>query len=139
MGTMMTMTHEDKIGNDQKITEQTEACERTYQSMFVPRFDFWEGNDELVLYFDLPGVDPDHLDIQFENRQLTLHGKICRHSNGVDYLRSEYGVGDFHRTFLIGESINIDAVSAELKDGILTLRLPKAEDAKPRRIEVKAN
>ena len=92
----------------------------------------------MILYCDLPGVDPDQLRIQFENRQLTLHGKVYRRCSRVDYFYSEYEVGDFHRSFMIGKSINADAITAELKDGVLTLHLPKAEEAKPRRIEVKA-
>src|SRR5690606_31726137 len=103
------------------------------------QFDIWEGDDAFVLYGDLPGVDPGSLDIQFENRQLTIHGKVCRRCEGVNYMFSEYGIGDFHRSFTIGEAINSEAISAELCNGVLTLHLPKADEAKPRRIQVKAS
>lgn len=105
---------------------------------FSPRFDIWEGDNEYILYGDLPGVAADSLDIQYENRQLTIYGKVLRRYESQSNLLSEYGVGDFQRVFSLGEVINHDAISAELKDGVLTLHLPKPEEAKPRRIEVKA-
>lgn len=105
---------------------------------YSPRFDIWEGDDELVLYGDLPGVSSNDLDIHFENRQLTILGKVCRCHDGEGCLYSEYGVGDLQRTFTIGEAINSEAISAELRDGVLTLHLPKSDEAKPRRIKVKA-
>lgn len=104
---------------------------------FSPRFDIWEGENEYILYGDLPGVAADSLDIHYENRQLTIHGKVDRRNTSQSDLLCEYGVGDFERVFSLGEAINQDAISAELKDGVLTLHLPKPEEAKPRRIEVK--
>ncbi len=104
--------------------------------MFSPRFDIWEGEDELVLYGELPGVESNDLDLRFEKQVLTVHGKVSRHGDAAKFLASEYAIGDFHREFAIGESINSEAIAAELKDGILTVRLPKAEEAKPRRIEI---
>lgn len=139
MSTTMTTTSQKNSNADQELANKNGSREQIYQASFSPRFDLWEGDDELILYGDLPGVDPDDLEIQSEGRQLTLHGKVRPRCSGVEYLHSEYGVGDFHRTFMIGESIDSDLISAELKDGVLTLRLPKVEDAKPRRIEVKIN
>lgn len=140
MSTTMTNTGSNQTRNDEnQLSNASDRERQTYQTTFSPRFDIWEGEDELILYGDLPGVDPDGLDIQFENRQLTIHGKVCRRGDGVNYLYSEYGVGDFHRSFTIGEAINSEAISAELRHGVLTLHLPKSEEAKPRRIEVKAS
>ena len=104
---------------------------------FVPRFDIWETDDELVLYGDLPGVKPENLDIQFENKQLVIHGRTCPRNVGRKFLYAEYGVGDYHRSFTIGEAIDASKISAELTAGVLTLHLPKSEKVKPRRIEVK--
>lgn len=140
MSTTMTNTNEKQNrDNDRPMTQVNEVGEQTYQATFSPRFDIWEGDEELILYGDLPGVEPDSLDIQFENRQLTIHGKVRQHREGVNYLYAEYATGDFHRSFSIGETINGEAISAELHDGVLTLHLPKSEAAKPRRIEVKAS
>jgi len=136
MSTTMTTANQD-------VNKQTERSEmsngQSHRPTFQPRFDIWEGDEELVLYGDIPGVKSDDLEINFENRQLTIHGKVGRHHDGEGYLYSEYGVGDFQRTFTIGEAINSEAISAELHDGVLTLHLPKSDVAKPRRIEVKTS
>ena len=103
---------------------------------YSPRFDIWENDDEMVLYGDLPGVLPNSLDVRFENPLLTIHGKVSPRHNGDNCLHAEYGVGDFHRTFTIGEAIDTERISAELQNGVLTVHLPKSEKVKPRRIEV---
>jgi HSP20 family molecular chaperone IbpA len=121
--------------------EQGEAAtvERTRGGLtYSPRIDIWETNDELVLYADMPGVSPEHLDIQFENRELRIWGKVPPRHPQVNLIYGEYGVGDFYRTFTIGETINSQKISAEMKDGVLILHLPKAEAIKPRRIEVRS-
>lgn len=120
--------------------EQTNVAtvERTRGGLtYSPRIDIWESEEELVLYADMPGVAAENLDIQFENRELRIHGKVCPRHDNVNFLYGEYGIGDFYRTFSIGEAIDTEKISAELKDGILTLHLPKTEAVKPRRIEVK--
>ena len=122
-------------------TEQTEVStvERTHGgTTYSPRIDIWETTEELVLYADMPGVAAENLDIQFENRELRIHGKVCPRHENINFLYGEYGIGDFYRTFTIGEAIDSEKISAELKDGVLTLHLPKSEAVKPRRIAVKA-
>lgn len=106
---------------------------------YTPRIDIWESDEELVLYADLPGVSPEDLDIQFENRELRIHGKVGPRHEDRNFLYGEYGIGDFYRTFTIGETIDSKKISAELQNGILTLHLPKTEAVKPRRIAVKAS
>lgn len=121
-------------------TAEVANVERTSSGqVYSPRFDIWENDEELVLYGDLPGVSPETLDIQFENRTLTIHGKVEHRHGDHRFLYGEYGIGDFHRTFTIGEMIDGDKISAELKNGVLALHLPKSEAIKPRRIEVKAD
>ena len=103
---------------------------------YSPRFDIWENEDEMILYGDLPGVMPEDLDVRFENPVLTIHGKVNPRHNDIKFLHGEYGIGDFHRTFTIGEAIDTERISAELKNGVVTVHLPKSEKVKPRRIEV---
>jgi HSP20 family molecular chaperone IbpA len=115
------------------------AIERTRGGVtYTPRIDIWESDDELVLYADMPGVSTEDLDIHFENRELRIHGKVRPRHENVNFLFGEYGIGDFYRTFSIGETIDAEKISAELKDGVLTMHLPKMDAVKPRRIEVKA-
>jgi len=68
-----------------------------------------------------------------------IHGRVCPRHESISFLYGEYGIGDFYRTFAIGEVIDQEKISAELKNGVLALHLPKTEAVKSRRIEVKAN
>ena len=112
--------------------------------VFVPPFDIVETENELVLYGDMPGVREDQLDIRFENEHLLVYGKVTPRAaagNGAPsgtVLREEYGVGDYRRTFAVGEQIDPERITAELHNGVLAIHLPKAEAAKPRKIQVKA-
>jgi HSP20 family protein len=130
------------MNQEQQKTEQPAAAaggELTRDVVtYVPRVDIMENDDEIVLFADMPGVDKDNLDIQFEDRQLTIHGKVEPRQPEMNFVGGEYGIGDFYRTFSIGESINVEEITAEIKHGVLSLHLPKAESAKPRKIEVTA-
>jgi HSP20 family molecular chaperone IbpA len=106
---------------------------------YSPRVDLVETEDELVLFADLPGVRSEEVDIRCEEGELQIHGKAQpRQDANVSYLTQEYGVGDFQRSFRLGETIDPGKISAELKNGVLTLHLAKSEKVKPRRIDVKA-
>jgi len=119
--------------------EEIASSEPTREiAIFTPRFDIVETDQELTLYGELPGVSQEQLDIRYENEQLTIRGKVDDRSEGVAYLRQEYGVGDFHRSFMIGETIDTEKINAGLRNGILTVRLPKTKAVQPRRIEVKS-
>lgn len=115
------------------------VAERTRNTAtYTPRFDIVETDAELLLYGDLPGVDKDNLDIRFENGQLAIHAKIEPRHTQREFVYGEYGIGDFYRSFTIGEAIEAEKISAEVHNGVLMLHLPKAESVKPRRITVKA-
>ena len=135
---MSTTLTQNEIKNETKESGEQARPETTYQQTFVPRIDIWEGEDELVLHADMPGVKPENVDIRFENRELTIFGKICPRYDDVQLMYGEYSIGDFHRTFSIGEAIDAEKISAEISEGVLTLHLPKSEKVKPRRIAVKA-
>ena len=122
-----------------KETESNGASvERTRSGVtYTPRVDIYEDSEELTLFVDLPGVQPDGLDLRFENGELNIHGKVQPRHQG-DYLYCEYGIGDFHRAFTIHEQVDASRIAGELKNGALIVHLPKSEAAKPRRIAVKA-
>lgn len=105
---------------------------------FTPRFDVWETSDELVLSGDMPGVKAEDLDIQFENDQLVIHGRVHARGNERRRLHEEYGVGDFYRSFAIGETVDASKITAEVSAGVLTIHLPKSERLKSRRIQVQS-
>lgn len=103
----------------------------------VPRVDVLETNDELLLLADLPGVRPEDVDIRFENGELHVHGR--RHPTHADKPRSarEYETASYFRSFRVTEKVDAARIHADLKHGVLTVHLPKAEAAKPRRIAVR--
>jgi len=107
-------------------------------AIFSPRFDIWENEDELMLYGDLPGVASEDLAIHFEKGELKIFGRVAPRHATTEPLYAEYGVGDFQRAFTVSELIDAERISAELKNGVLTIHLPKCESVKPRRIEVKS-
>lgn len=128
----------DTLTNKEQQPAEVATVERTRGGVtYSPRFDIWETDDELVLCGDLPGVAPEDLDIRFENRELTIHGRVAPRHENVEFVYGEYGIGDFYRSFTIGETIDAEKITAELNNGVLTLHLPKTEEVKPRRIEVK--
>jgi HSP20 family protein len=113
------------------------SAERTRGgTTYSPRIDIRETDDELLLLADLPGVPPEDLEIQFENNELTIHGRVPKRHETRRFVGGEYGIGDFFRTFRVGETIDAANISAELNHGVLTLHLPKSEAVKPRRIDI---
>ena len=111
---------------------------QTCRGGYRPSVDIIEKADEFIVQADVPGVTGKDVDIQFERGVLMLYAKVAaREPAGAKVLARGYGVGDFAREFRIGEGIDMSRVTAECANGVLTLRLPKAEAAKPRKIEVK--
>jgi HSP20 family protein len=128
----------------QQLMHQQEAkpapdVEHTKETVtFTPRVDIVESDQELLLLADLPGVLAEDLDIRYENKELVISGKVSPRTAAAEYLYQDYGVGDFYRVFSVGESIDATKIVAELKQGVLTLHLPKTEKVKPRQIQVKS-
>ena len=123
----------------QKQTSRGEVAspEATRGVFYTPRVDILETDQEMVLLADLPGVKPEDAEIRYENGDLVIHGRCQPRQESQEYLSWEYGVGDFYRVFSIGAEIDAEKISAELKNGVLTVHLPKTEAVKPRKITVK--
>jgi HSP20 family protein len=100
--------------------------------------DIVETPEEIRLIADMPGVTPDDLDIEFEQDQLNIRGRVePRQAEGkTRWLLREYGVGSFQRSVGTGRGLDTGRITAELKDGVLTVHLPKSEEMKPRQIKV---
>ena len=100
--------------------------------------DIYETAQGLVVKADLPGVAKEDLDLRVENSQLTIRGR-ANHAVRGEPLYREYELVHFFRQFELTDSVDQEKISADLKNGVLTLSLPKAEEAKPRRIEVQVS
>jgi HSP20 family protein len=108
---------------------------------WAPAVDIYETENELVVKADLPDVNPQDLDIRVENNILTIRGerKFATKVHEDNYLRIERAYGSFSRSFSLANSVKSEAIKAEYHDGVLTLTLPKREEAKPKQIKVNVN
>jgi len=112
--------------------------EETSLSAWAPAVDIYETEHELVVKADLPDVDPKDLDIRVENNLLTIRGerKFEKKVNEENYLRVERSYGSFARSFTLASTVNADAIKADYQSGVLSLSIPKREEAKPKQIKV---
>lgn len=93
--------------------------------------------DQFVVRFDLPGIDADSLEVSAENNTLTVTAERRRHDpQDATYLVSERPAGTYRRQLVLGDGLSTDAIKADYRDGVLSLIIPVAEHAKPRKIEV---
>src|SRR5579863_6418938 len=113
---------------------EEEASTRTW----APPVDIFENGDNLVLKAELPGINPDDVEIRVEDNTLYLKGerKFDNEVKEQNYHRVERTYGTFTRTFSLPNSIDSEKVAAEYKDGVLTLTMPKKEEAKPKTIKI---
>jgi HSP20 family protein len=86
----------------------------------------------------MPGVRPEDLDLHYENGELTLHGRVFPRQQNARYQLCEFGIGDFYRTFTVNVEVDPSRITADYKLGVLTVHLPKKEEVKRRRIQIKA-
>jgi HSP20 family protein len=108
--------------------------------VFVPAADIYETKDALVLSLEMPGVNPDAVNITLEKRVLTITGRSRSISpEGYSLTHHEYRDGDYERAFTVSEAIDADNIQAELKDGVLRVTLPKSQPAPAKTIQVKAS
>ena len=112
--------------------------EESNLTTWAPAVDIYENEQELVVKADLPDVDPKDLDIRVENNILTIRGerKFEKNVSTENYLRVERAYGTFSRSFALSNTVNTEAIKAEYQNGVLTLHVPKREEAKPKQIKV---
>ena len=104
---------------------------------YVPAADIFETDEALTLLLEMPGVGKNNVDIQIENDVLRVEGKIDFSAyKDIEPVYTEYNIGHYARAFTLSNKIDRDAITAQVENGVLTLTLPKAKDALPRRIAV---
>jgi len=126
------------MDKNQKITKKEEKNIETTRELYeeTPAVDIYENEDEILLHADMPGVVKDDMSVNIDNGTLSLSGVRKLASKGLANWE-EFSNVEYIRSFSVPQTINVERVEAELKDGVLRLHLPKSEAAKPRQIEIK--
>ena len=128
-------------GQELQVQEKRELQKKEESTapvrMFLPTTDIYETDQALTVVMEMPGVDKGKVEINIEEGVLTVEGSIdFSKYEALEPVYTEYNIGNFRRSFSLSNSIDQDKIRADLKDGVLTLTLPKAEQAKPRKIAV---
>jgi HSP20 family protein len=105
---------------------------------WAPAVDIYETENELVVQADLPDLQDKDIDVRVENNTLTIRGerKFEKDVNEENYLRIERAYGSFTRSFTLPNTINAEAIRAEYRNGVLTVRMSKREESKPKQIQI---
>jgi len=124
---------------DKAVAKQRSDVPTKESAVYMPYVDIYETKDELVLLADMPGVCEKDVNVDLEKGVLTIrgHAEPEKH-DGFQPLQSEYGVGDYERRFTLSNEIDATRIGASIKDGVLKVVLPKAEEVKARKIPVSA-
>lgn len=131
------MSKDKEITVREKEEIKKEEGEPTKSGVYYsPVVDVYETEDAITVLADLPGVEKSDLDINVEDRQLTITGLVNEPEERFQPAYSEYGIGGYTRSFKLGDTIDQSGINASLKDGVLTLMLPKADRQKPRKVEI---
>ena len=123
----------------QKKREHDQRQETTMPTrVFVPAADIYESEDALMVIVEMPGVEKTNVEVRVEEGILKIDGRLdLTPYQGLVPLYTEYNVGHYARSFRLSSKIDQSKIAAELKDGVLSVTLPKADEAKPRTIKVK--
>lgn len=107
---------------------------------FTPVVDIFEEDNLTVIMADIPGVEPDDIDVTLERQVLTLRGRVKPGAHeGYRQLSSEYRIGDYIRVFTLSDEIDQANINADFSNGVLRLELPRSPETQPRKISVKAS
>jgi len=131
----MATDHELQVQRKREVETKEESTMPA--RLFQPQTDIFETSEALTLVLEMPGVDKGSVEVKVENDVLNIEGRVdFSKYDGLQPLYTEYNVGHYARSFRLSSKIEQEGISAELKDGVMTLVLPKAEKAKARKIKV---
>ncbi len=106
--------------------------------IFVPVADIYEAENDLMVILEMPGVEKKNVDVRVEDGVLNVEGRLdLAKYQGLQPLYTEYNIGHYARSFRLSSKIDQSKIAAEMKDGVLSLKLPKVEEAKPRTIQIR--
>ena len=119
-----------------RLTQQVFGTSGTPARPAVMPMDAWREGDNFLVEFDLPGVKPSSIDLDVERNVITVKAERPGHCNDTEMLAAERPRGIFSRQLVLGENLDTEHIDASYEGGVLTLRIPVAEQAKPRKIEI---
>lgn len=129
----------NELQSQKQEVQRREGIERTRAArVYIPHVDIYTVDDEIVLLAEMPGVDESEVDITLEKNVLTMTG-YCNVDVPEDYdlAHSEYGIGDYQRSFTLSDEVDRDNIEASMSNGVLRVIIPRAPEAKSKKIEVK--
>ena len=127
----------DPFRDFDRLAQQLMGAAGTTSRPAVMPMDAWREGDTFVLEFDLPGVRPETVDIDVERNVLTIKAERAPRNGDWEMLASERPTGLFSRQLVLGDNLDLDKIDADYGSGVLRLRIPVAEKAKPRKVEIK--
>jgi HSP20 family protein len=131
----MSDSQELQVQQKREVDKKTEGT--TPGRTFLPVTDIFETPEALTVVLEMPGVDRNSIEANVEDDIVTIEGRIdFTKYEGMQPVYTEYNVGHYARSFEISNKIDQSKISAQMKDGVVTIVLPKAEQAKPRKIQV---
>src|ERR1700687_2282512 len=134
-GTTMAEKQEMEVREKKELTAKVE--EKVPGRHFVPYADIYETDDALAVVLEMPGVEKKDLEVALENDVLRVDGRIdFSKYKDMEPVYTEYNIGHYARSFTLSGTIDREKISANLEDGVLTLNLPKAKHAQPRKIAI---
>jgi HSP20 family molecular chaperone IbpA len=132
----MASTQELQVQKKREIENKEETT--IPARIFMPATDIYEAEDALTVILEMPGVEKSNVKIHVEDGALNVEGRLeLAKYRGLQPLYTEYNIGHYSRGFRLSSKIDQSKIAAEMKDGVLSLKLPKIEEAKPRTIQVK--
>ena len=129
----------DPFRDFDRLAQQLMGAAGTTSRPAVMPMDAWREGDTFVLEFDLPGVRPETVDIDVERNVLTIKAERPPRNGDWEMLASERPTGLFSRQLVLGDNLDLDKIDAGYDTGVLRLRIPVAEKAKPRKVEIKSS
>jgi len=125
----------EKAGSPDKMEKKSLAT-RDEAIYIAPPVDIFENEDSLIVVADLPGVNKEGVEIHVEDDILTIKGN-AKYTQPANVLRQEFTLQNYYRQFQLSDEVDQSKISAESKNGVLTIMMPKAEKSKPKQIKVK--
>ena len=132
----MASTQELQVQKKREVETKQEAT--IPARVFLPNADIYETPTDLKVVLEMPGIEKNNLEIKLEDGVLQVEGRIdLSKYAGLQPLYTEYNIGHYARSFQLSSKIDQNKIAAEMNDGVLSLTLPKVEEAKPRTIQIK--